>query len=346
MFKAAADDIPTYRTIASGMMHAGLAVALVSMDTESCNHAKCHQWVCDLFGQEGAKKGDLCQNLLRMQQQIRCNSTDVQWMDEAPTVKTKEFIPSDNGIAFTYINEAVGRKRILYASNLWYKLTDFERGATWVHEISHACLGTHDYQAEGGYNPEAVAKFPWPKASTCAKNYELFCMRAFHYFLSGDMLSIAPPLQAEVFTKDYHVEPDDLEHIPGQLCQNGHFLVQTIGDMVGNKASGGPRRDYHQVVQYWDQMAKVDGNHFGFRTAGAGGIGESSKHPASDPKYFHTKMKGRDEKEHAVISDGMNTSYIKMISGNIGFGIVECGGPGGRSFRAVYKGAKVNDGRV
>merc|ERR1719221_2179266 len=174
MFKAAADDIPTYRTIASGMMHAGLAVALVSMDTESCNHAKCHQWVCDLFGQEGAKKGDLCQNLLRMQQQIRCNSTDVQWMDEAPTVKTKEFIPSDNGIAFTYINEAVGRKRILYASNLWYKLTDFERGATWVHEISHACLGTHDYQAEGGYNPEAVAKFPWPKLARVPKTMSYF----------------------------------------------------------------------------------------------------------------------------------------------------------------------------
>lgn len=332
-------DVQTYECFAVGMLHAAAAVVTVSMDPYAHNYDKCDAMVREYFGGDSIEKDELLRKVQVMLQQTRCNATKLDFMDSA---KFPDYTPGIRVVAFTPGFTVPGSRRVMYAGPSWHRMTDFDRALTFVHETSHACLGTIDLPGPGGYDSTVCKGLSWAQAHTNAKNYELLCQQTFCSLLSGELLKISSlALQSNNGFNGEIVAAGDLEHVPGAFKKDGRFLVRVVGDKVGDKAPGGRQMKFHKVCQYAHVTSNDNDGTFTLSNQGAG----MQDSPASSTSY-RCKKNGADCAEYAVITDGMNTQFVKMLSKDVGVGLCLCGGPGGRSFVAIDRNATVRNGVI
>mmetsp|Transcript_74560 Transcript_74560/g.193826 ORF Transcript_74560/g.193826 Transcript_74560/m.193826 type:complete len:223 (-) Transcript_74560:152-820(-) len=218
----------------------------------------------------------------------------------------------------------------------WRALTPLDRGCTFVHESSHACLGTEDLQ----YDPALCARLDWGDATMNAQNYAVFCQRAFCACLSGEMLQVAPCLESNKF--NWNTTHGGLRHTLGAF-ESGKFLLTVIGDIYGERFSEPGAKIYHKIYQQVQVLNSESGGHR-FVTLHTG-LGLSD-HAASSTSY-KCKSHGEELSEgYVTIGDGMNTSFVKMLSPDVGIGLTECGGKGGRSIEYYLRNGILYDGKI
>lgn len=339
-------NLVSYKTYAAGLLYAGSAVLRVSQDPTSPNHSKCDQMVRSLFGGELADKAVLQSNLQTMERQVICNVAQVKLASEDPNHPEAATNPSV--YAYTYAGD-LKKTRCFYVGCNWHSLTEFDRACTFVHEMSHACIRTTDIKDDqnpnGCYNPENCKVLEWPAASRNAQNYAVFCAEAFSSFLSGAMLQIAPALSSNKgHAWQQHLNSGVFTHVKGAFVKDRKFSVRTVGDKYGEKVQGGPLYKFHKIGQN-ATVAKNSAATFSLHSSGAGDLfHEGGGHPSSQPSAIN-KASGNDLQEYTVITDGVNTTYLKMLSSDVGLGMCLCGGIGGRSIRSFCRGS-TSDGRV
>merc|ERR1712113_130275 len=103
-------------------------------------------------------------NLGKLRQQTMCNESEVKLFEEP--------INDDfaNAYAWATTFNCCAKKRTFTVGPSWIDMSDFDRGCTFLHEMTHACLKTTDHS----YRHNECKSFPWIKASENAQNYAFF----------------------------------------------------------------------------------------------------------------------------------------------------------------------------
>mmetsp|Transcript_15300 Transcript_15300/g.30079 ORF Transcript_15300/g.30079 Transcript_15300/m.30079 type:complete len:548 (-) Transcript_15300:184-1827(-) len=301
----------TPRVLAIAMLNAGRAVLEVAKTHgASPNASTCKTLVQQFFSTSDANHLDvLLRQWMVLTDQLQSNLGTDSAIEMAPDGK---FEP--DWVAYTYRNEAPG-KRTFYACPLFFAGTELDNATTYLHETTHFCLGTDD---AGGYKFDECVNLSYDMAVKNAQNYMYFSLWAFCSFCQGKLAEIYPERSSKKGMR-FNTPQMQMQHVRGALSTSPEWSYCISGDKVGCKVTDGPKHFYHSLQQSW-------------RVENSNGTAVQLTDPNS------RKLSVEDSTSGLMVCDSVNTYHIIMLSRDLGFGAVHCGGEGGRSFIFLRRG--------